>query len=63
MKRDKLVKMRERREREKILREKARWNFPERIGTYHTYISPALEFSKFISTHVFGLDEAFYAEA
>ena len=26
-------------------------------------MSPALEFSKFISTHVFGLDEAFYMEA
>lgn len=40
-----------------------RWKFPERIGSYHSYTSPALEFSKFISTHVFGLDDAFYAEA
>lgn len=40
-----------------------RWKFPVRIGSYHDYSSPALEFSKFISTHIFGLDEAFYVEA
>ena len=57
------VEARKRREREKILREKRKWEFPEKIGSHHNYQNPALEFSKFISAHVFGLDEAFYVEA
>lgn len=57
------VEARKRREREKIQRERRRWEFPEKIGSHHAYVSPALEFSKFITAHVFGLDDAFYIEA
>jgi len=57
------VEARKRREREKAMRERRRWEFPEKIGSHHTYVSPALEFSKFMSTHVFGLDDAFHLEA
>jgi DNA polymerase epsilon subunit 1 len=40
-----------------------RWEFPNRIGSYHKYVVPALEFSKFISVHIFGLEDAFHSEA
>lgn len=55
--------MRKRRQREREQREKRRWEFPERIGSHCNYVSPALEFAKLITNHVFGLDEAFYDEA
>jgi len=61
--RNQYVEQRKRRERERIAKELRRWDFPKTIGSYHKYKSPALEFSKFISTHIFGLDEAFYHEA
>lgn len=57
------VEARKRRERERILKERKRWEFPQRIGSYQRYVMPALEFSKFITEHAFGLDEAFYQEA
>lgn len=57
------VEARKRREREKLLREKRRWEFPQKIGSHYSYVSPALEFTKFICNHVFGLDEAFHSEA
>ena len=57
------VRARLRREREKKLREIRRWEFPSKIGSHHSYMSPALEFSKFITTHIFGLDESFHLEA
>jgi hypothetical protein len=57
------VRARIRREKEKKLREIKRWEFPSKIGSHHNYVSPALEFSKFICTHIFGLDEAFHLEA
>ena len=43
--------------------EQAKWAFPNKIGSYHKYVAPALEFAKFISCHIFGLDEAFFQES
>ena len=57
------VEARKKREKERQLRELKRWEFPQKIGSYQQYVIPALEFSKFITQHVFGLDEAFYQEA
>ena len=54
---------REKRERARKLAEERKWEFPRRIGSYQQYKNVALEFAKFISVHIFGLDEAFYQES
>lgn len=54
---------REKRERARRLAEERKWEFPKRIGSYQQYKNVALEFAKFISIHIFGLDEAFYQES
>lgn len=46
-----------------MLREKRRWEFPSRIGSHCNYLSPALEFSKLMTSHVLGIDSAFSYEA
>ena len=61
--RNKFVEERKKREKERLAKELKKWEFPSMIGSYHKYVIPALEFSKFISVHIFGLDEAFYLEA
>jgi hypothetical protein len=55
--------LRKKRERERIQQEKMRWDFPDRIGSHHDYTSPALEFSKMITTHIFGIDKTFEQES
>lgn len=45
------------------MRERRRWEFPDRIGSHCEFISPALEFSKLMCTHILGSDEAFQYEA
>jgi hypothetical protein len=57
------IEMRKKRERERIQLEKQRWDFPQRIGSHHDYTSPALEFSKMMTTHIFGIDRNFEPEA
>lgn len=54
---------RKRRERARIERERKKWQFPNLIGTHISYKNAALEFSKFVSHHIFGLDDAFLREA
>lgn len=51
------------REKAKKEKERKQWEFPQKIGSHYSYINPALEFSKFITTHVFGLDESFHLES
>lgn len=51
------------REKDRQTAERKQWEFPNKIGSYQKYVVPALEFSKFISIHIFGLDEAFYKES
>jgi DNA polymerase epsilon subunit 1 len=58
-----LVEARKRRERERVLRERRRWEFPARIGSHCDFVSPALEFCKLMCTHILGADEAFQYEA
>lgn len=41
------------------MKEKKKWEFPSKIGSYNTYKNPALEFTKFICNNIFGLDDAF----
>ena len=45
------------------MQELKKWEFPQRIGSYNDYKSPALEFSKQICNNIFGLDDAFANEA
>lgn len=45
--------------REKRQKELTKWDFPQCIGSYNSYSVPALEFTKMICNHVFGLDPAF----
>ena len=40
-------------------KELAKWEFPSKIGSYNEYTVPALEYSKMLCNHVFGLDPAF----
>ena len=44
-------------------KELKKWEFPDKIGSYNKYSVPALEFSKMLCSHVFGLDAAFRYEA
>jgi DNA polymerase epsilon subunit 1 len=46
-----------------MLQELKKWEFPKRIGTYNDFTQPALEFTKQITTNVFGIDPAFHQEA
>jgi len=50
------------REKERELREKRKWEFPQRISSHHEYKVPALEFTKFICS-LFALDPAFSMQA
>jgi hypothetical protein len=47
------------RELDRKQKELAKWEFPTKIGSYNEYTVPALEFSKMLCNHVFGLDQAF----
>lgn len=54
---------RKRREEAQKKKEREAWNFPQKIGSHHKYNNAALEFTKFITNHIFALDEAFTLEA
>lgn len=53
---EKRLRAKEKRRREQELQ---RWEFPQLISSYQEYMSPALEYSKMVCEHVFGLDVAF----
>lgn len=53
---EKRLRAKEKRRREQELQ---RWEFPRLISSYQEYTNPALEYSKMVCEHVFGLDVAF----
>ena len=44
---------------EKRQKELTKWDFPQCIGSYNEYTVPALEFTKMVCNHIFGLDVEF----
>lgn len=54
------LKEKERRRREMELQ---RWEFPKHVSSFQAYINPALEYSKMVCEHIFGLDVAFQTQA
>lgn len=36
-----------------------KWEFPQHVSSYQEYTNPALEYSKMVCEHIFGLDSAF----
>ena len=48
---------------ERRQKELTKWDFPQQIGSYNEYSVPALEFTKMMCNHVFGLDAAFQLQA
>jgi hypothetical protein len=46
-------------DREQIDYLESRWEFPQLIGSYNEYSVPALEFTKMVCQHIFGLEPAF----
>ena len=41
----------------------SKWEFPNLIGSYNEYSVPALEFTKMVCQHIFGLEPAFQQQA
>lgn len=57
---EEFFRQQKRRQKERIVQELARWEFPQRISSYRQFSVPTLEFSKMLCNHVFGLDESFF---
>ena len=50
---EKRLKHKEQKAREKEL---AKWEFPRHVSSHHDFTNPALEYSKMVCEHIFGLD-------
>ena len=57
---EKRLREKERRRREIELQ---RWDFPKHVSSYQAYYNPALEYTKMVCEHIFGLDAAFQTQA
>jgi len=53
---EKRLKEKERKRREAELQ---RWEFPKHVSSFQAYTNPALEYSKMVCEHIFGIDVAF----